>query len=175
LYYLNLSSKKPEFAYYDYAEKAEYWALIWGTFVMGATGLVLWFPTYVGDWAPVWLIKVSEIIHYYEAILASLAILVWHWFFVMFRPSEYPMNFTWLNGDATFEHFKHHHMHQFKLSVLEIADMVYNEEDDKEASHVTELILERLESEDIKPREFLDSEFAKDSAMKEFVEEAMGK
>ncbi len=57
MYYLRISNKSPQFNQYDYAEKAEYWALIWGTFVMAATGLVLWFPTMVGDWAPVWLIK----------------------------------------------------------------------------------------------------------------------
>ena len=44
--------------------------LIWGTFVMALTGLILWFPTMVGDWAPVWLIKVSEIVHFMEAILS---------------------------------------------------------------------------------------------------------
>ncbi len=60
----------------------------------------------VGDWAPVWLIKVSEIVHFMEAIFASLAILVWHWFFVIFRPSEYPMSFTWTDGQMTLEHYQ---------------------------------------------------------------------
>ena len=41
-YYLGLSSRKPEFARFNYAEKAEYWALVWGMFVMAGTGLMLW-------------------------------------------------------------------------------------------------------------------------------------
>ncbi|MDA3859929.1 MAG: cytochrome c3 family protein, partial [Melioribacteraceae bacterium] len=106
LYYLRITKKHPYFNQYDYAEKAEYWALIWGTFVMGATGLVLWFPTIVDTWAPVWLIKVSEIIHFYEAILATLAIIVWHWFFVLIHPKEYPMSFTWIDGKMSIGHYR---------------------------------------------------------------------
>ena len=80
LYYLKINKTKPDFGKYDYTEKAEYWALIWGTVVMAITGFILWFPTIFGDWAPIWLVKVGEIIHFYEAILATLAIIVWHWF-----------------------------------------------------------------------------------------------
>ena len=163
------SSEKPEFTYYDYAEKAEYWALIWGTIVMGITGLILWFPTYLGDNAPVWVIKVSEIVHYYEAILASLAILVWHWFFVIFRPSEYPMNYTWLDGDTSLEHFKHHHYYEFKHSIMDIYEMVESEKKEVEVSHVAGLILDKLEEDEINPAEFLESEFARDPELKTWV------
>ncbi len=72
LYYMHLKKKHPDFDNYNYIEKMEYWALIWGTIIMGITGFVLWFPTIVGNWAPVWFIKVSEIVHFYEAILATL-------------------------------------------------------------------------------------------------------
>ena len=170
-YYLRLSHEKPEFTYYDYAEKAEYWALIWGTIVMGVTGLILWFPTFLGDNAPVWVIKVSEIVHYYEAILASLAILVWHWFFVMFRPSEYPMNYTWLDGDTSLEHFKHHHYYEFKHSVLDIYEMVESDRKEVEVSHVAGLILDKLEEDEINPAEFLEGEFARDPELKTWVME----
>lgn len=170
-YYLGLSKKEPEFAYYDYAEKAEYWALIWGTAVMGATGFILWFPTLLGDWAPLWLIKVSEIIHYYEAILASLAILVWHWFFVMFRPSEYPMNFTWLDGDTPMKQFKHHHGYQYKKSLYEINQVLGDNLEKEKTSHFTQLILNRLEKEGIKIEEFLRSEIAQDPGLKDFIED----
>ncbi len=108
-YYLGLSKTKPEFDKFDYTEKAEYWALIWGTIVMGATGFILWFPTMVGNWAPIWLIKVSQSIHFYEAILASLAIVVWHWFFVIFDPAQYPMNLTWIDGKMSLQEYLHHH------------------------------------------------------------------
>jgi hypothetical protein len=41
---------------------------------------------------------ISRTIHFYEAILATLAILVWHFYFVIFNPDVYPMNFSWLTG-----------------------------------------------------------------------------
>lgn len=100
-HHLGLTKERPLFDRYDYSEKAEYWALIWGTVVMAATGFVLWFPTTFTQFLPFWIVKVSEVIHYYEAILATLAIIVWHFFFVILHPEEYPMNLSWLSGKVT--------------------------------------------------------------------------
>jgi cytochrome b subunit of formate dehydrogenase/nitrate reductase cytochrome c-type subunit len=100
-HHLGLTKERPLFDRYDYSEKAEYWALIWGTVVMAATGFVLWFPTFFTQFFPYWIVKVSEVVHYYEAILATLAILVWHFFFVILHPEEYPMNLSWLTGKVT--------------------------------------------------------------------------
>ncbi len=97
-YHLGFSRQHPVNAQYDYTEKMEYWALIWGTAIMTLTGLVLWFPLFFTQLFPYWIVKVSEIIHFYEAILATLAIIVWHFFFVIFHPHEYPMNLSWLTG-----------------------------------------------------------------------------
>src|SRR6266540_6550786 len=77
-YYLGLSPKKPEFGRFGCAEKLEYWAGMWGTIVMAATGLVIWFAVTVTTWIPRWWIDVATIIHLFEAILATLSILVWH-------------------------------------------------------------------------------------------------
>jgi len=81
-----------------YAEKAEYLALLWGTLVMAVTGFVLWFENWTLAHLPGWAPNVATTIHYYEAILASLAILVWHLYFVIFDPVVYPMDTTWLTG-----------------------------------------------------------------------------
>lgn len=102
-YHLGMGTEKPEFDRHDYSEKMEYWALIWGTVIMSATGLVLWFPVQLANYAPAWIVKVSESIHFYEAILATLAILVWHFFFVILHPEEYPMSLSWLTGKMTRE------------------------------------------------------------------------
>ena len=48
LYYLGYSEQRPMFRRFSYAEKAEYWALVWGTFVMAATGLMAWFKVFIG-------------------------------------------------------------------------------------------------------------------------------
>ncbi len=97
-YYLGFVSKRPEYEEFDYTEKVEYWALVWGNVVMAVTGFVLWFPTIVARFTPSWVIRASELIHFYEAILATLAILIFHLFFVIVHPEQYPMNLSWLTG-----------------------------------------------------------------------------
>jgi cytochrome b subunit of formate dehydrogenase/nitrate/TMAO reductase-like tetraheme cytochrome c subunit len=108
-YYLGWTEIKPDFDRYDYTEKAEYWALAWGTTVMAATGFVLWFPEAFTKWLPGWIVIASETIHYYEAWLAILAIIVWHLFFVIFHPEEYPMNLTWMKGRISERRLKEKH------------------------------------------------------------------
>jgi len=108
-YHLGMSTEKPRFGFYDYTMKAEYWALVWGTIVMAFTGFVLWFPTSFTAFLPAWIIIVAETIHLYEAWLASLAIAVFHFFFVIGHPEQYPMSFTWLTGEMTTSEVKEHH------------------------------------------------------------------
>jgi cytochrome b subunit of formate dehydrogenase len=168
-YYLRITNKHPEFENYNYAEKAEYWALIWGTIVMVFTGFVLWFPTNIGNWAPVWLIKVSEIIHYYEAILATLAIVVWHWFFVIFRPKEYPVNFVVADGQMTVEHYKHEHELRFKKVIMEWIDVKNGSKPENKTSHFTKLFISALEKNNVNVEEFFNSEIDKYEDLKEYV------
>lgn len=108
-YYTWKREEKVKFARYDYMQKAEYWALIWGTVLMIITGLVLWFPQWAVKVAPSWIIAASQTVHYYEAWLATLAVIVWHFFFVILHPEEYPMSWTWLTGRMSEESVKRHH------------------------------------------------------------------
>jgi hypothetical protein len=41
---------------------------------------------------------VARTIHFYEAWLATLAIIVWHLYYVIFNPDAYPMNLAWITG-----------------------------------------------------------------------------
>lgn len=109
LYSVGLSSKRPQFDRYDYTEKAEYWALMWGGFVMIITGFPLWFETFFLGFIPKWLLDVAKAIHYYEAWLATLAILVWHFFFMFIHPENYPINFSVLTGTMTEEAYMERH------------------------------------------------------------------
>lgn len=109
LYSVGLSSEHPEFDRYDYSEKAEYWALMWGGFVMILTGGILWFETFFLAFIPKWLLDVAKAIHYYEAWLATLAILVWHFFFMFIHPENYPINFTVATGRMTEEEYMEKH------------------------------------------------------------------
>jgi cytochrome b subunit of formate dehydrogenase len=108
-YYLGLTPRKPDFPRFNYAEKAEYWALVWGMIVMGITGVALWAKVLVGNHLPRWWLDVATAIHFYEAILATLAILVWHFYQVFLDPDVYPMNWAWWDGKMTMHHYEEEH------------------------------------------------------------------
>jgi cytochrome b subunit of formate dehydrogenase len=110
-----LSSEKPRIGRFGYAEKMEYWAVVWGTIIMGVTGLMIWFKIDVTQFMPRWAVDVATTIHYYEAILACLAIVVWHFYHVMFDPDVYPMNWAAFNGKVT----EHWHEDEHPLEELE--------------------------------------------------------
>jgi len=108
-YNLGLSAEKPKFDRFSYIEKAEYWALVWGTIVMAVTGVVMWFDNFfIGLFTKLGY-DVSRTIHFYEAWLATLAILVWHFYFVVFNPDTYPMNMAWLTGRLTEREMEEEH------------------------------------------------------------------
>ncbi len=109
LYYLGLRGEKPKFGRFNYAEKAEYWALVWGTALMGLTGIMLWAKVWVGDVLARWWVDVATAVHFYEAILATLAILVWHFYQVIFDPDIYPMNTAWWDGKMSADHYREEH------------------------------------------------------------------
>jgi len=108
-YYLGQGGEKPKFGRFNYAEKAEYWALVWGTALMAITGVMMWAKVWVGDLLARWWVDVATAIHFYEAILATLAIVVWHFYQVFFDPDVYPMNWAWWDGKMPVEHYRHEH------------------------------------------------------------------
>lgn len=95
---LGRAEKPLSFGRFTYVEKAEYWALVWGTAVMIITGWMLWFDNWLSTLVPKGVLDVALTIHFWEAWLATLAILVWHLYSVMFSPEVYPMNPSWLTG-----------------------------------------------------------------------------
>ncbi len=108
-YLLGWSTEKPKIGRFGYAEKMEYWAVIWGTIIMGVTGLMIWFKLDVTRFLPRWIVDVALTIHYYEAILACLAIVVWHFYHVIFDPDVYPLNPACWDGHVSEEWQKHEH------------------------------------------------------------------
>ena len=112
-FHFGLRRKRPAFRTFDYTQKAEYWALVWGTWVMALTGLILWYPTIATDRFPAWVVRVSEVVHFYEAILAVSAIVIWHFFFVVFLPAVYPMSTTWLTGRMPEHEWKEFHAGEY--------------------------------------------------------------
>ena len=98
LHNLGLGSPMESVQRFNYIEKAEYWALMWGTVVMICTGFLLWFDNWFIQFLPKGVLDVALVIHFWEAWLASLAVLVWHLYAVIFHPHVYPMNPSWITG-----------------------------------------------------------------------------
>ncbi|HTP12057.1 MAG TPA: cytochrome b/b6 domain-containing protein [Bacteroidota bacterium] len=108
-YNLGISPTKPKLGRFSYVEKSEYWALVWGTVVMTLTGIILWFDnTFLGILSKLWW-DVAQTVHYYEAWLATLAIIVWHFYFVIFNPDVYPINLAFWKGTLTEEEMAEEH------------------------------------------------------------------
>lgn len=106
---LGLRKKLPEWDRFQFREKFDYYADIWGTFVMGATGVLLWFPVVLGNHLPNWAFGAAYIAHSYEGTLALMAILVWHFYNTHFNPDNFPMNAAWLTGTLSEEEMEREH------------------------------------------------------------------
>lgn len=126
---LGLSKVKPKLDRFSYVEKSEYWALVWGTIVMTLTGIVLWFENYFLGLTSKLFTDISLYIHYYEAWLAALSILIWHIYFVIFNPDVYPMNLAWIKGTLSEEEMAEEH----PLELERIKQRQKEEEAKKEA------------------------------------------
>jgi len=108
-YNLGLRSDSPRLGRFSYVEKAEYWALVWGSAVMLISGFFLWFENVAVRWFAKGFLDVMLVIHYYEAWLATLAIAIWHMYSTVFRPTVYPMNPSWITTKMPEEMYRHEH------------------------------------------------------------------
>jgi cytochrome b subunit of formate dehydrogenase len=119
LYYAGLRRERPKMTRFGYAEKAEYWAVIWGTLVMGLTGLMIWFKVGWFGFLPRWWIDVAIAVHFYEAVVATLAIVVWHFYHVVFDPEVYPVNLAFYDGKVSEELYREEHELDFERAKRE--------------------------------------------------------
>ncbi len=99
--FINRPPKVIKMGRFNFREKFEYFGLIWGTLVMTITGFILWFEVEWLKYFPQWTYNLARTIHFYEAILATLTIIVWHFYSVIFNPDVYPMNWAWISGEMT--------------------------------------------------------------------------
>jgi len=122
LYNLGLRKTSPRFGRFSYVEKAEYWALAWGTGIMVVTGLLLWFDNWFIQFLPKGFLDVALVVHYWEAWLATLAIVVWHLYSTVFSPSVYPMNPSWITGAMPEQMYRHEHPEHLEQAKRESAE-----------------------------------------------------
>jgi cytochrome b subunit of formate dehydrogenase len=96
-----LFAREPEFGRYNFIEKFEYWAVAWGSFVMIVSGFFMWKVELSLKLFPLWIHDIFVIVHGYEAMLAFLAVIIWHMYNVHLNPEVFPMSKIWLNGKIT--------------------------------------------------------------------------
>ncbi len=104
-YNLGLRKEAPKMGRYNFAEKAEYWALIWGLFAMSLTGLMLWNPIFTSNFLPGQFIPAAKVMHGLEAVLAVLAIILWHFYNVHVKF----WNWSMIRGTLTREQMEEEH------------------------------------------------------------------
>ncbi len=124
---LGLTKDEPKFVKFNYAEKMEYWAFLWGTMVMALSGFLLWFNNFTLRHFPKWVSDAATAVHWYEALLATFSILIWHFYLVIFDPMVYPMDTAWLDGKIAADHYRHSRPAYYQQ--LERAGLVENLEE----------------------------------------------
>lgn len=127
--YFGLSKTGPKYDRFTWIEKFEYLAMGWGSAVMITTGFLLWFQSQAMLIMPKWMLDVAQVIHSYEALLAFLAIIIWHFYHVHLNPQSFPMSRVWLSGLISEEELKEGHALEYerliasgKLSAPEAKD-----------------------------------------------------
>ncbi|HUT26296.1 MAG TPA: cytochrome b/b6 domain-containing protein [Sumerlaeia bacterium] len=109
LYFLGLRKERPRFGRYTYYEKFDYWAVYWGCVIMIGSGLVLWFDGWAAKYMPWFPYEMASLIHRDEAILAALALFIWHFYNVHFCPPRFPGTLLWWHGRMSREEMLRDH------------------------------------------------------------------
>ena len=89
---------KPQFDRWTYWEKFDYFAVFWGIFAIGVSGMVMWFPQFFTAFLPGWIINIALIVHSDEALLAAGFIFTVHFFNTHFRLEKFPMDNVIFSG-----------------------------------------------------------------------------
>lgn len=104
-YNLGFAKTAPKMGRYNFGEKLEYWAMVWGLFAMALTGIILWNPINAAKIVPGEIIPAAKTMHGLEAVLAVLAILIWHFYHVHIRR----WNNSMINGKLAMEEMEEEH------------------------------------------------------------------
>jgi cytochrome b subunit of formate dehydrogenase len=112
MYNISLAKTPPQMGRYTFEEKMEYWAFVWGALIMGLTGFMMWNPLTTARFLPGEVIPAAKAAHGGEALLAVLAIIIWHMYGVHIKR----FNKSMWTGQMTEEEMLHEHP-------LELADI----------------------------------------------------
>jgi cytochrome b subunit of formate dehydrogenase len=131
---LGRAKERPQFDRYSVEEKFEYWALVWGTLIMGLTGIFQWYPALVTQILPGIFIPAARRIHAWEALLAITAILLWHTYHVVIKEK----NTSIFTGYMSEEEMIETHPLEYQR-IMEAYELIHNPkpEGKKPTSHNT--------------------------------------
>jgi cytochrome b subunit of formate dehydrogenase len=108
-HFLGKTEEKPRFGRFSYIEKFDYWAVYWGCVIMIGSGLFLWFEGIVLKYFPKYILDVALEMHSDEAMLATMAIVIWHFYNVHFNPDRFPGTLMWWHGRISEHEMKEEH------------------------------------------------------------------
>jgi formate dehydrogenase subunit gamma len=119
-----LFEEAPRYGRYNFIEKFEYWAVGWGSAVMIVSGFFMWQVELSLRLFPLWVHNIFIIVHSYEALLAFLAIIIWHMYNVHLNPENFPMSRIWLNGRITGRELRTLHPLEYERIIEERKEML---------------------------------------------------
>lgn len=105
MYFFGRRTSGPKGGRFTFIEKFDYWAVYWGMVIMIGSGIIMWFK----EMFPKYGYDIAREAHSDEGLLATLAIVVWHFYNVHFNPEVFPMSWVWWHGRLTETEMKHHH------------------------------------------------------------------
>lgn len=117
-YFLGLKKERPLFGRFSYVEKFDYWAVYWGMVVMIGSGYVLWFMEKAINQFGKVAYDIAREAHSDEGLLATLAIIIWHFYNVHFNPKKFPGSLTWWHGRIPMEEFREEHPLEYEEWLL---------------------------------------------------------
>ena len=121
-YNLGLVPTRPAMGRFTYAEKMEYLALLWGSAVMIATGLILWFEVPFLNRFQYWVFDLATTVHFYEALLATLSMFAWHFYYTIYNPHVFPLSKTMVTGRISREEMERDHALELRMLDEEAAN-----------------------------------------------------
>jgi cytochrome b subunit of formate dehydrogenase len=108
-YFLGKVKEKPKFGRFSYIEKFDYWAVYWGCIIMIGSGAFLWGESIALKYFPKFVLDIAHEMHSDEALLATLAIVIWHFYNVHFNPERFPGTLMWWHGQISEHEIKEEH------------------------------------------------------------------
>lgn len=97
-YLIGFRSERPQFGRFTGPEKFEYFGVMWGTMLLGVTGLLLWFPQFFSYWLGGRSFNIATVFHTYEAFLAIIHVGILHIVNVVLSPHVFPLSPATLSG-----------------------------------------------------------------------------